>query len=276
MKQAESISLIQPSGRWTSFKLAEVWDYRELLYFLIWRDIKVRYKQTALGAAWAVLQPLLTMAIFSVFLGRLAKVPSDGIPYPLFTFAALVPWTFFSNSLTQSSTSVVTNAQLIKNVYFPRLLIPGAAVCAGVLDFVIAACVLFGMMAFYGFGLSPTVLWLPLLLLLILVTSLGAGLWLTAINVQFRDVRYALPFLLQAWMFATPIAYPSSLLPEQWRLAYALNPMVGAIEGFRWTLLGGRSSPVPMVAVSGAVAVLLLVTGVLYFKRMEKTFADVV
>lgn len=267
---------IEPSRGWVALRLPELWEYRELLYFLTWRDIKVRYKQTALGAAWAIIQPVFTMLVFSLFFGRLAKVPSDGIPYPLFAYAGLLPWNFFANGLTQSSDSLVGNANLIRKVYFPRLVVPLAAVFSGAVDFSIAFLVLLGMMAYYRTAPAAHALWLPLLLLLALVTALAVGLWLSALNVQYRDVKYALPFLTQFWMFATPIAYPSSLLREPWRTVYGLNPMVGVVEGFRWALLGTRTAPGPMIAVSATVAVALLVGGAFYFRRMEKTFADVV
>ncbi len=270
------VTRIQPSQGWVALKLREVWDFRELLYFLVWRDVKVRYKQTVIGAAWAIIQPFLTMVVFSLFFGRLARVPSDGIPYPIFSYAALVPWTFFANGLSQSSNSLVGSANLIKKVYFPRLVIPLSSVLGGIIDFTLAFGVLLGMMLFYGIVPTLNVLWLPLLLLLALITALGAGLWLSAMNVQFRDVRYAVPFLIQFWMFATPVAYPSSLLDEPWRTLYGLNPMVGVIEGFRWALLGVDTAPGPMVGVSVLVAVTLLVSGAYYFRRIEKTFADVV
>ena len=267
---------IQPSSGWVSLNLGELWEYRELLLFFVWRDIKVRYKQTVLGVLWAVIQPFFTMVIFSLFFGRLAQVPSDNLPYPIFSFAALVPWTFFANALTQASNSLVVGASMIKKIYFPRLTMPLATVLAGIVDFILAFIVLMGMMVY--FGLTPTVnaFWLPLFLLLALITSLGVGFWLSAMNVQFRDVRYIVPFLTQAWLFATPIAYPSSLLPEFWRPFYALNPMVGVVEGFRWALLGTDTAPGPMVLVSAVVALALFVTGAYYFKRMEKNFADVV
>src|SRR6266480_3357461 len=241
---------IAPSKGWVSLKLHELWEYRELLYFLIWRDIKVRYKQTALGATWAIIQPFFTMVVFSLFFGRLAKVPSDGIPYPLFSFAALVPWTFFANGLTQSSNSLVGSANLITKVYFPRLTIPIASVLSGIVDFVLAFIVLVGMMLYYRMMPTLNVLWLPLFLLLALVASLGVGLWLSALNVKYRDVRYVVPFITQFWLFVTPIAYPSSLLPEPWRTIYGLNPMVGVVEGFRWALLGTNTAPGPMIAFS--------------------------
>ena len=267
---------IAPSTGWVSLKLHELWEYRELLYFLIWRDIKVRYKQTALGATWAIIQPFFTMVVFSLFFGRLAKVPSDGIPYPLFSFAALVPWTFFANGLTQSSNSLVGSANLITKVYFPRLTIPIASVLSGIVDFVLAFIVLVGMMLYYGMLPTLNVLWLPLFLLLALVASLGVGLWLSALNVEYRDVRYVVPFITQFWLFVTPIAYPSSLLHEPWRSLYGLNPMVGVVEGFRWALLRTNTAPGPIIAVSSLAALVILVSGAFYFRRMEKTFADIV
>lgn len=267
---------IEPSRGWNSLKLRELWDYRELLYFLTWRDVKVRYQQTILGAAWAILQPFMTMVVFSLFFGKLAKVPSDGIPYPIFSYTALVPWTFFATGLNQASTGMVTHTHLIKKVYFPRLAIPIARVLAGLVDFALAFIVLFGMMLFYGIAPTAHIFWLPLLVLLALTTSLGVGLWLSAMNVQFRDVGYIVPFITQFWMFATPIAYPSSLLPEPWRTLYGLNPMAGVVEGFRWALLGTGGAPQPIVFVSAAVAILILIGGAYYFRRMERTFADVI
>ena len=270
------VTLIKPSRGWVSLRLGDLWAYRDLLYFLTWRDIKVRYKQTVLGAAWAIIQPVFTMVVFSLFFGRLARMPSDEVPYPAFAYAALVPWTFFANALSNSTSSLVDSANLLRKVYFPRLVIPVSAVLAGTVDFVLAFLVLLGMILFYGIAPTAAVVWLPLLLLLALVTSLGAGLWLTAMNVQFRDVRYAVPFLIQAWLFATPIAYPSSLLDEPWRTLYGINPMAGVVEGFRWALLGTDTAPGPMIAVSTVVAVALLVSGAFYFRRMERSFADVV
>ena len=275
-QEESTLIYIQPSKGWTSLRLGELWEYRELLYFLVWRDIKVRYKQTVLGAAWAVIQPFFTMVVFSIFFGRLANTPSDNIPYPIFSYAALVPWTFFANGLLNSATSLVTNSNLITKVYFPRLVIPMSAVLAGVVDFVLAFAVLLGMMLVYGITPTANVVWLPLLLLLALVTSLGVGLWLSAMNVKFRDVRYTVPFLVQFWLFATPIAYPSSLLAEPWRTLYGINPMVGVVEGFRWALLGVDTAPGPTIIVSAIVAVALLVSGAFYFRRLEKSFADVV
>lgn len=257
-------------------RLNEVWEYRELLYFLIWRDIKVRYKQTIIGGAWAIIQPFFTMVVFSLFFGWLAKIPSDGIPYPIFSYAALVPWMFFANGLSQSSDSLVGNANLIKKVYFPRLTIPTAAVLSGIVDFVLAFSVLLIMMFFYGIIPTWNIVWLPAFLILTLMTSLGVGLWFSAMNVQFRDVRYTVPFLIQFWLFSTPIAYPSSLLSEPWRTVYAINPMVGVVEGFRWALLGTNTAPGPIIIVSSMAAFMVLVSGAFYFRRMEKTFADVV
>jgi lipopolysaccharide transport system permease protein len=267
---------VEPSKGWVSLKLRELWEYRELLYFLIWRDVKVRYKQTVLGAAWAIIQPFFTMVVFSLFFGRLAQIPSDDIPYPIFSYAALVPWTFFANGLSQASTGMVTHASLIKKIYFPRLAIPIARVLAGTVDFVLAFVVLLGMMLVYGIVPTVNAFWLPLFLLLALVSSLGVALWLAALNVQFRDVGYMVPFITQFWMFATPIAYPSSLLSEPWRTLYGINPMAGVVEGFRWALLGTDTAPGPVITVSSLVALTLLLSGAFYFRRMERTFADVV
>ena len=270
------VTIIEPSKGWVSLKLNELWEYRELLYFLTWRDVKVRYKQTALGAAWAILQPFLTMVVFSLFFGRLAEIPSEGVPYPIFAYTALIPWTFFATGMGMSSQSLVSSSNLITKVYFPRLIIPIATVLSGAVDFVLAFAVLLGMMVFYGIFPTLNVLWLPAFLLLAFVTALGVGLWLSALNVQYRDVRYVIPFLTQFWLFATPIAYPSSLLEEPWRTVYGINPMVGVVEGFRWALLGTDTTPGPMVAVSAFAAIFLLVSGAFYFKRMEKSFADLI
>lgn len=271
------VILIEPSRGWVSLRLRELWEYRELLYFLTWRDIKVRYKQTVLGAAWAILQPVTSMVVFSLFFGNLAKIPSDGIPYPIFNYTALVPWMFFAGGLAKSSGSLVSGANLIKKVYFPRLVVPVAGVLGGLPDFGLAFLVLIGMMIYYGlYPSAASIFWLPLLLLLALVTSLGVGLWLSALNAQYRDVNYLVPFLTQLWMFATPVVYPASLLDQPWRTIYGLNPMVGVVEGFRWALLSKGHAPGPMVGLSALVALLLLVTGAFYFRRTEKTFADVV
>jgi lipopolysaccharide transport system permease protein len=268
--------VIKPSKGLVSLRLNEVWEYRELLFFLTWRDIKIKYKQTALGAAWAVLQPFLTMVVFSIFFGRLAKVPSDGVPYPIFSYCALLPWQLFATAVGQSSNSLVANQNLITKVYFPRLVIPLSAILGGLVDFAISFVVLLGMMAYYGIAPTWAALTLPLFLLLTVATALAGGLWLSALNVQYRDVRYTIPFLVQFWLFLTPIAYPSSLVPEKWRLLYGLNPMAGVVEGFRWALLGRAGSVGPLVLISALVVCLGLVGGLIYFRHMEKTFADVV
>lgn len=268
--------LITPPNRWIPLQLSELWEYRELLYFLVWRDIKVRYKQTALGAAWAVLQPLFMMLVFSLFFGRLAKLPSDGIPYPVFTFCALIPWQLFANALTESSNSLIGNQNLITKVYFARLVIPIAAVLSGLVDFLIAFVLLIGMMLFYGIVPGLPILALPGFILLAVLTALAVGLWLSALNVQYRDVRYTMNFLVQFWLFATPVAYPSSIVPENWRALYGLNPMAGVVEGFRWALLGKSSPPSTMLFVSVVVVFVMLTGGLYYFRRMEQEFADVV
>ena len=270
------VTVIEPSRGWVSLRLRALWRSRELLYFLIWRDVKVRYKQTLLGAAWAILQPLLTMVVFSIFFGKLARMPSDGVPYPLFAYVALVPWTFFANGLTLASNSLVANQTLLRKVYFPRLVIPVSAVAAGLIDFGIAFVVLLGLAARYGVPLTVNMIWLPALVLLALVTALGVGLWFAALNVLYRDIQYVVPFLVQVWLYATPIVYPSSLVPERWRTLYAINPMVGVVEGFRWALLGTGTAPGPMILVSGIAAVVTLIGGMFFFRRMEKTFSDVV
>jgi len=267
---------IDPPQSWISLGLKELWEYRELLYFLTWRDIKVRYKQTVLGAAWAVIQPFFMMVVFSLFFGRLAKVPSDGIPYPVFTFCALLPWQLFAHALTESSNSVVASQNLITKVYFPRLIVPISAVLAGLLDFAIAFVILLGMLLYYGIVPGWQIATLPAFIVLAIMTALGIGLWLSALNVQYRDVRYTINFLVQIWLFATPVAYPSSLIPEKWRPLYGLNPMAGVVEGFRWALLGKANPPGAMLWVSIAVVVLMLLGGLFYFRRMEQRFADIV
>jgi lipopolysaccharide transport system permease protein len=268
--------LIRPPQSWVSLNLRDLWEYRELLYFLTWRDMKVRYKQTALGAAWAIIQPFMTMVVFSLFFGRLAGVSSDGLPYPIFAYCALLPWNYFAGALDRAGNSLVGSANLITKVYFPRVVIPLSAMLAGLLDFGIAFLVLIGMMLFYGITPTVAILTLPLFLLLAVLTALGAGLWLSALNVQYRDVRYVLPFLIQFWMFASPVAYPASLVPEPWRVLYGLNPMAGVVEGFRWALLGQAATPGPLLAVSVVMVCVLLASGLFYFQKMEETFADVV
>ena len=267
---------IEASKGWISLGLKDLWRYRELLFFLTWRDIKVRYKQTALGVAWAVMQPLFTMLVFTLFFGRLAKVPSDGIPYPLFSYTALLPWQLFAYALTESSNSVVANERLITKVYFPRLVIPLASVFAGLVDFAIAFILLIGMMVWYGVKPTWAILTLPFFIILAMASALGVGLWLSALNVQYRDVRYTLNFIVQFWLFASPVAYSSTLVPARWRPFYGLNPMAGVIEGFRWALLGKAQAPGAMLWVSVVVVALVLVGGLYYYRRMEKTFADVV
>jgi lipopolysaccharide transport system permease protein len=276
LKEAPPVFVIRASRGFLRLNLKEVWAYRELLYFLVWRDIKVRYKQTALGAAWAIIQPVMTMVVFSVFFGRLAKVPSDGIPYPVFAFAALLPWQLFAFSLTESSNSLVGSQNLITKVYFPRLVIPLASVLAGVVDFAIAFMVLLGLMLYYGIRPTAAVAWLPLFVVFALATALSVGLWFSALNVKYRDVRYTIPFLAQFWMFATPVAYSSTLVPEKWRALYGLNPMAGVVEGFRWALLGKSGGPGGLIWVSVGAVMLLLTGGLFYFRRMEATFADIV
>ena len=270
------LTVIEPPRGWSALGLRELWEYRELLYFLTWRDVKVRYKQTVLGASWAIIQPLSTMIVFSLFFGQLAQMPSDGVPYPLFSYAALVPWTFFANGLTNSANSVVASQNLITKIYFPRLAIPVATVLSGFVDFALAFLVLAGLMVYYGVTPDARLLWIVPLVALAFVAALGVGLWLAALNVQYRDVRYVVPFLSQLWLFATPVAYPSSLLDEPWRTLYGINPMVGVVEGFRWALLGAGTAPGPIMLVSCIAAVVVLVGGALYFRRMERTFADVI
>jgi len=267
---------IRPQTGWTAAGLKELWEYRELLYFLTWRDIKVRYKQTVLGAAWAIIQPFFMMVVFSLFFGYLAKVPSDGIPYPIFAYCALLPWQLFAHALTESSNSLVANERLITKVYFPRLVVPISAVLGALLDFAIAFVILLLMMAYYGVRPTWAIVTLPAFLLLAMLTALGVGLWLSALNVKYRDVRYTISFLIQFWLFATPVAYSSSIVPARWRALYGLNPMAGVVEGFRWALLGKSEGPGALLAVSVAVVILILIGGLYYFRRMEAEFADVV
>jgi len=265
---------IEPPSRWLALYLRETWNYRELLYFFVWRDIKVRYKQTVIGVAWVVLQPLLSMGVFTLFFGRLAKLPSDGLPYPLFYFAALAPWSYFATALSSATNVVVENQRVITRVYFPRLILPLASVLSGLVDFAIAFVVLFLMVAGYGLRPGTQLLWLPFLLLLAVGTALAVGLWLSALNALYRDVRYVIPFVMQFWLLASPVAYPSSLVPEKWQWLYGLNPMAGVIEGFRWALTGhGQPPGVLLLASAGAVAV-LLVGGAMFFQRMEGVVAD--
>jgi lipopolysaccharide transport system permease protein len=273
----EEVLVLRPTRGWGNLDLKEVWLYRELVYFLTWRDLKVRYKQTLLGAAWAVIQPVVTMVVFSIFFDRLLKVPSDNIPYPIFSYTALLPWGVFSKALTDAGRSLVLNRTMITKVYFPRLIVPLASVLASVVDFAIAFVILLVMMGYYHIMPRAAALWaLPFLLILSLVTALGVGLWLSALNVLYRDIGYILPFLTQLWFYVTPIVYPSSKVPARWQMIYALNPLVGVVEGFRWALLRADTAPGLMVAISALIALLLLVSGLFYFRRMERTFADMV
>lgn len=270
------VTVIAPTRGWAALNLGELWRYRELIYFLTWRNIKVRYKQTAIGAAWALVQPLLTMLVFTLIFSRIAHVSSNGVPYPLFAFTGLLPWTVFATALTTAGTSLVTDANLVAKVYFPRLAVPLAAVLAGVVDIVLAFVVLVGMMAFYGVSPSAAVVTLPLFILLAFLTTLAVSLWLSALNVKYRDVRYTIPFLTQIWLFLTPVAYASSMIPPRFRLIYGLNPMTGVVDGFRWALLGTAQAPGRLVYVSSVVVLVLLVGGLCYFRRMEREFADVI
>ena len=272
---ARTVHIAQAKG-WGSLGLHELWEHRELLYFLVWRDVTVRYKQTFLGAAWAVVQHLSAMVVFSLFFGRLAKMPSEGIPYPIFAYAALVPWMWFANGLNQVSQSILRNSNLITKVYFPRLVIPLAAALAGAVDFAVAFLVLLGMMVFYRMVPTANILWIPGLALLALGCSLGAGLWFSALNVRYRDVPLFIPLLMQLWLFATPVVYPSSLVPARWRLVHAINPMTGVIEGFRWALLGTHTHPGPQIIISVLMVLVLTTTGVFYFRRTERSFADII
>lgn len=267
---------ITPPRGWLELRLHELWQYRELLYFLVWRDLKVRYKQTAIGAAWAVLQPFMTMVVFSLFFGKLAHIPSSGLPYPIFYFSALLPWMYFATALQNATNTVVDHQHVITKVYFPRLVLPCSAVLSGLVDFAVSFVVLLAMMLYYRIVPTVTTLLLPAFLLLAVLTALGVGLWLSALNALYRDVRYVVPFLIQFWLFASPVAYPSSLVPERWRWLYGLNPMAGVIEGFRWAITGHGQPPGVMMLASAAVVAMLLFGGLVFFNRMETTIADVV
>ena len=267
---------IRPPRGWLALDLGEVWAARELLYFFIWRDVKVRYKQTVIGAGWAILQPVSTMLVFTLFFGKLAKIPSGGLPYPVFYYCALLPWMYFAGSLTSATNVVVEQQRVITKVYFPRLILPVSAVVGGLVDFAVAFSILLVMLLYYGIVPTLAIFTLPLFLLLAIATALGAGLWLCALNAIYRDVRYVIPFMVQFWMFASPVAYPSSLVPERWRSLYGLNPMAGVIEGFRWALTGQGRPPDMLLLASAAAVVLMLVGGLFYFRRMEGTIADVV
>lgn len=267
---------ITPPGDWWLIPFAEIWEYRELLYFFVWRDIKVRYKQTLVGAAWAVLQPFLTMLIFSLFFGTLAHIPSQGLPYPIFYYSALLPWMYFAASLQNATNTIVENQRVITKVYFPRLALPISSVLSGLVDFAISFLMFIAMMAYYHIHPTLALVWMPVFLFLCLATALGFGLWLAALNALYRDIRYVVPFLVQFWLFASPVAYPSSLVPAKWRWLYGLNPMTGVIEGFRWSLTGNGTAPGKLALISGAVVLVVLLTGLAYFQGMETTIADVV
>lgn len=267
---------IEPTRGFFRLDLAAVWEFRELLYFLVWRDVKVRYKQTIIGVAWAILQPLMTMLIFTVIFGNFANMPSDGLPYSIFAYAALMPWNYFSQAISRGGISLVGEANLIMKVYFPRLIIPLASVVAPLIDFFMSFLVLLVMIGWFGIALGWNVLYLPVFLLLAVMTALAVALWLSPLNVRYRDVGHAIPFLVQFWLYASPVAYPVSLVPERWRLLYSLNPMAGVIEGFRWTLLGTEAPAFGVIAVSAVMVLVLLLSGIVFFKRMERTFADVV
>ena len=270
------VTVIEPPNEWFPFRAREFWAYRELLYFLVWANVKVQYKQTLLGAAWAIIQPLFTMVVFSVFFGRLAGIPSGDLPYPIFAYAALVPWTYFANVVSISSNVLVHHQGVISKVYFPRTIMPLASVVGGLLDFAIAMSVLGVLMAFYGVVPTSAVLAVPFLVVMAALTATGVALWLSALNVRYRDVRFVIPFLIQVWLFATPVAYPSSLVPERWRALYGLNPMVGVVDGFRWALLDQPAPSLGLMSVSVLVVLALVGSGLMYFSRAEKTFADVV
>jgi lipopolysaccharide transport system permease protein len=265
---------IEPPRGWLELRLHELWEYRELLYFFVWRDLKVRYKQTVIGVAWVILQPLMTMGVFTIFFGRLAKLPSEGLPYPVFYFAALVPWTYFATALSSCTNIVVANQHVITKVYFPRLILPLAAVCSGLVDFAIGLVVMVVLTVSFGIRPPVTVLLLPALILLAVLTALGVGLWTSALNALYRDVASIVPFIIQFWMLASPVAYPSSLVPQRWRWLYGLNPMTGVIDGFRWALTGRGQAPGPQLLASTAMVVVVLIGGLFFFQRMEGTVAD--
>ena len=268
--------IIEPPHGWFNLRLRETWEYRELLFFLVWREIKVRYKQTLLGAGWAVIQPVMTMIIFSVIFGKLAKLPSDGIPYPIFSYTALLPWQLFSKALSDASGSLINNQQFVTKIYFPRLFLPASSILSGLMDFFIALIILFGMMWYYNIAFTLNILILPVLVVFTLITSMAAAMWLSAINVKYRDVKYILPFLVQAWLYATPVAYSSTMIPEQWRSLYGLNPMAGVVEGFRWALLGQQTTTGSLIGVSVLIVIPLFIGGLMYFQRMDRTFSDII
>jgi lipopolysaccharide transport system permease protein len=276
LKQKDELTLLRPSRGWSTLNLGDLWVYRELIYFLTWRDIKVRYKQTILGAAWAIIQPLVNMVVLTIIFGNLAKMSTEGIPRPIFTFTALLPWGLFSKALSDAGRSVLSSRSMITKIYFPRLIIPLSSVLGGVVDFVIQFFIMIAMMLYYQIMPTSAIWTLPFFILLALFTALGFGLWLSALNVLYRDVGYILPFLTQIWLLVTPVAYSAKEVPIKWQLIYALNPMVGVVEGFRWALLGTQNAPGPVLGISALISVVILVTGMYYFRRMERTFADMV
>ena len=276
-KKKPPVVIIKPSRGWVGLKLSDLWLYRELVYFLTWRDIKVRYKQSVLGILWAILKPFMAMVVFTIFFGNFAKIPSDGVPYPIFSYTATLPWELFAAALGVASRSMVSNSNMVSKIYFPRMIIPLASVMSSVVDFFIGFTILIGMMIFYKVTPTIAILWLPLLILLALVTALGVGFWSSALMVRYRDVGYIMPFIANLWMYLTPVVYPSSMIPEKWRLLYALNPMTGVVEGFRYALLGTTQSVSSgMILVSSLIAVVVLISGMFYFRRMEKQFADMI
>ena len=276
IRQVPPVTVIKPPGRWGALDPREMWRYRELLYFLVWRDLKVRYKQTVFGGAWAILQPFLTMVVFSIVFGQFIDVPSDGVPYPVFSYTALLPWTLFAGGVARAGNSLIQDPNLLSKVYFPRVALPVAAVSSLLLDFCVAFVILLGLMVYYEIAPGPTALAVPGFLLLAYVVTVGIGLWLSALNVKYRDINYVIPLLVQFWLFLTPIAYPVSLVPEQWQTVYSLNPMVGVVEGFRWALLGTSGLSLGVLLASSATALIILTVGLLYFRRTEREFADVV
>ncbi len=269
-------TVIEPPRGWLNLQLKEMWHFRELLYFLVWRDLKVRYKQTVLGAAWVIIQPVITMVIFSIIFGRLAKLPSDGIPYPIFTYSALLPWQLFSRAISEASSSLVGNSQFVTKIYFPRLFLPASSILSGLVDFFISMFILFGLMWFYHIPVTPRIFVLPVLIIITIITSMAAAMWLSAINVKYRDVKYTLPFLLQAWQYITPVVYSSSIIPEKWRILYGLNPMAGVVDGFRWALLGQQMEITSIMWISAIAIILLTFGGLVYFQRMESSFSDII
>jgi len=276
MKSSSEKVVIKPPSKFINLSFKEIYEYKDLLYFLVWRDIKVRYKQTALGVAWVIIQPLVYMIIFSIIFGRLARLPSEGVPYPIFTYTALLPWQLFAYSLAQSSESLVANQQLITKIYFPRILIPITPIFSGLFDFFISFLMLFLLMLYYHIVPGFSLIYLPFFVLLVIFTSLGAGLWFTALNVRFRDVRYTIPFLIQAWLYLTPVAYSATLIPDKWHLLYGLNPMVGVVEGFRWVLLNKEPPTFSMLIIALVVSMSFLISGLLYFQKVEDEFADII